>query len=63
MREAIARAGSVLIVGAGPTGLEAAGYIKDKYRDEGKRVGVCQRGRSLLPELDGAHDIAMDACK
>ena len=39
VREEVSSAFSILIVGAGATGLESAGYIKEKYQD--KRVGVC----------------------
>jgi NADH dehydrogenase FAD-containing subunit len=38
---------SVLCVGAGSTGIEMAGYLKDSFPD--KKVGICQRGNILLP--------------
>ena len=52
-RAEIEAAGKVLIAGAGATGLEAAGYIKEKFPD--KQVGVCLRGKTLLPYVTGAH--------
>ena len=54
VRNAIQEAGSVLCVGAGPTGLETAGYLKEKYPD--KTVGVCLRGKTLLPAYNGGHE-------
>jgi NADH dehydrogenase FAD-containing subunit len=54
-REKMAAASSILCVGAGPTGLETAGYLKEFYPD--KRVGICQRGPKLLPQFANAHDI------
>jgi len=47
-----------LIAGAGATGLESAGYIKEKYPDH--KVGVCLRGKTLLPYIANAHK-AVDA--
>ena len=61
MREEMSKASSILCVGAGPTGLETAGYLKEYYPD--KRVGICQRGQKLLPAFDNAHDILMAELK
>jgi thioredoxin reductase len=47
------KASSILCVGAGPTGLETAAYLKEYYPE--KRVGICQRGPKLLPLFEGAH--------
>ena len=55
IREEMAKASSILCVGAGPTGLETAGYLKEFYPD--KKIGICQRGPKLLPAFDNAHDI------
>ena len=55
IREDMNKASSILCVGAGPTGLETAGYLKEYYPD--KRIGICQRGQKLLPAFDNAHDI------
>jgi len=38
LREDIKKAKSVLCIGAGPTGVESAGYLKDAYPD--KTIGV-----------------------
>lgn len=53
VREEIKAAKSVLIVGAGATGLETAGYMKEKFPDH--KIGICLRGNTLLPYLDGVH--------
>lgn len=55
IREEMAKASSILCVGAGATGLETAGYLKEFYPD--KKIGICQRGPKLLPAFDNAHDI------
>lgn len=46
----------MLCIGGGPTGVEAASYIKETYID--KRVGLCQKGDKLIPDHPGAHDVA-----
>jgi hypothetical protein len=48
-------ASSILCVGAGPTGLESAGYLKEFYPE--KKIGICQRGAKLLPVFEGAHEM------
>jgi pyruvate/2-oxoglutarate dehydrogenase complex dihydrolipoamide dehydrogenase (E3) component len=48
-------ASSILCVGAGPTGLETAAYLKEFYPD--KKVGICQRGPKLMPAFENAHGI------
>ena len=40
------QADSVLIVGGGSTGVETAGYVKNKFPS--KKVSICQRGGQLL---------------
>jgi len=54
VRKAINEAPSILCVGAGPTGLETAGYLKERFPD--KTVGVALRGKTLLPSYNGGHD-------
>lgn len=44
----------MLIVGGGATGLESAAYIAEKYGEKVK-VGICQKGKYLLPGIPGAH--------
>ena len=39
IREEMKAASSILCVGAGPTGLETAGYLKEFYPE--KKVGIC----------------------
>ena len=55
VRKKIKAAKSILCVGAGPTGLETAGYLKEKY--PGTKIGICQRGPKLLPAFEGASDM------
>lgn len=52
-REKLKASKSILCVGAGATGLESACYIKETWPD--KKVGVCQRGNTMIPDLPGAH--------
>lgn len=54
VRDQISSSGSVLIGGAGATGLESAGYIKGK--NPNLKVGVCLRGKKILPYVKNAHD-------
>jgi len=56
VRDDVSAANSVLCVGAGPTGLESAGWIKDNYPN--KTVGVALRGRAILATINGAHSVA-----
>lgn len=44
------------MVGAGPTGVEAATYMAEKKMEDLGRVGLCCRGDKLLPDIEGAHD-------
>lgn len=60
-RGEIEAAGKVLIAGAGATGLEAAGYIKERFPD--KEIGVCLRGKTLLPYVKGGHKLCDDYMK
>jgi len=48
-----------LIVGCGATGLESAGWLKDKYPS--KKIACCQRGKVLFPNYPGAHDVVLQA--
>ena len=59
IRDDLAKANYILIVGCGPTGLESAGWLKDKYPS--KKIAVCQRGKVLFPNYPGAHDVALRA--
>ena len=59
IRDDLAKANSILIVGCGATGLESAGWLKDKYPS--KKIAVCQRGKVLFPNFPGAHDVALQA--
>lgn len=56
IRNEIRRSETIMCVGAGPTGVETAGYIKEKY--PAKNVAICQKGDKLLPKIPGAHDFA-----
>lgn len=47
---------SILCIGAGETGLETAGWMKEAYPD--KVIGVSMRGDTILRGVDGAHKIA-----
>jgi NADH dehydrogenase FAD-containing subunit len=56
VRDAIAAAKSVLCIGAGDTGLETAGWLKEQYPDKG--VGISMRGETILKGVKGAHKVA-----
>lgn len=56
VREDIKAASSVLCVGAGPAGVEAAGWIKEVYPE--KTVGICMRGDKILARFNNAHAVA-----
>ena len=47
---------SILCIGAGETGLETAGWMKEAYPD--KVIGVSMRGTTILRGVDGAHEVA-----
>ena len=55
-REAISRARSVLVVGGGATGCEAAGYLAEHQCPKGVRIGLCHRSDKLIPAFAGAHE-------
>jgi NADH dehydrogenase FAD-containing subunit len=48
---------SILCIGAGETGLETAGWMKEHYPD--KVIGVAMRGTTILRGVDGAHQVAV----
>lgn len=52
---------SILCVGAGPTGIESAAYLKESFPS--KRVVLCQRGKVLLRDFNGGHDKVMAQLK
>ena len=60
-REKLKAAKSILCIGAGATGCESACYIKDTWPK--KKVGICQRGNVMMPDIEGAHDIIKDYMK
>ena len=53
MAKKVREASSILCIGSGATGIESCSYIKELYPD--KKVGICQRGKTLLPNSSGAH--------
>lgn len=57
----IKEAKSVLLVGAGSNGVELAPFIKYSYPE--KKVTLCHRGSTILPQLKGAHETAMAELK
>jgi NADH dehydrogenase FAD-containing subunit len=59
--EKVKESQTVLCVGAGPTGLETAGYIKETYPE--KRVAVCLRGEKLMPSYFKAHNVVEKVLK
>lgn len=50
-RQQFKNAESILVVGGGVTGIEAAGYLCE----QGKKVGLVHRGDTLLKTIKGAH--------
>lgn len=52
-KEKLRNAESILVVGAGPTGIETVCYLKEKAPT--KKIGLCLRGDKLLPGVEGAH--------
>jgi len=55
-RLAIKNAQSVLVIGGGATGVEAAGYLAEFQVPKGVKVGICHSGDKLLPTIQGAHN-------
>ncbi len=37
------------------TGIESSAWAKEKYPN--KKIGICQRGKLLLPAINGAHQL------
>lgn len=60
-REKLKGAKSILCVGAGATGCESACYMKEAWPD--KKIGICQRGDKLMPDIKGAHYIILAEMK
>ena len=60
-REKLKKSNSILCIGAGTTGVETASYLKETWPD--KKIGVCQRGSVMVPEIPGAHAIIDDILK
>lgn len=56
-REKLKASKSILCVGAGANGVETASWLKENWPD--KKVGICQRGNTMMPEIEGAHDILL----
>ena len=56
VRAAMKETPSILCIGAGETGLETAGWMKEAYPE--KVIGVCMRGDTILRGVDGAHKVA-----
>lgn len=54
-REKLKAANSILCIGAGATGCESACYLKDTWPD--KKIGICQRGNVMMPDIPGAHEL------
>ena len=61
VREDINAASSVLVVGGGPAGVEAAGWIKEVHPE--KTVGIAMRGQTLLTRFNNAHAVAENILK
>lgn len=53
VRKDMKETASILCIGAGETGLETAGWMKEHYPE--KEIGVCMRGDTILRGVDGAH--------
>ena len=54
-RLAISTAKSVLVLGGGATGVEAAGYLAEKQTPNGVKIGLLHNNDILLPRIKGAH--------
>jgi NADH dehydrogenase FAD-containing subunit len=61
MRESVKQAKSILCIGAGPTGVQSASYIKENYPN--KQVGIALRGNTILARLHNAHPLAEQILK
>jgi len=55
MQAKVRESNDIMVVGGGPAGIESAGYLKEKY--PGKNIGICLRGKTLLKDVLGAHEI------
>lgn len=60
-REKLKAAKSILCIGAGPTGLETAAYMKEEWKD--KKIGVCQRSKTMMPMFEGMHELILEELK
>jgi len=56
VKDKIAASKSVLCIGAGDTGVETAGWLKENNPD--KVIGICMRGDTILKAIKGAHKVA-----
>jgi NADH dehydrogenase FAD-containing subunit len=56
VKESISNSKSILCIGAGDTGLETAGWLKESYPH--KVIGVSMRGDTILKAVKGAHKLA-----
>lgn len=61
VRKDMKETASILCIGAGETGLETAGWMKEHYPS--KVIGVCMRGSTILRGVDGAHQVAENHLK
>ena len=52
----IKAAKSVLCIGAGATGIETAGWLKEFYPK--KVIGISMKGEKILKNVKGAHEVA-----
>jgi apoptosis-inducing factor 2 len=56
-RQKVLDANGILIIGGGPTGIEAAGYIAEKFPN--KKVGIIEMAPKLVGPIKGAHEKVM----
>ena len=56
-RKEIAAAKSVLVVGGGATGVEAAGYLAEFKCNKGVKIGLYHSSSTLVPQIEGAHAV------
>lgn len=61
-RKKIHEAKSILIVGAGLTGVETAGYLAKNFGKE-KKIGIIHGGKEILPAIKGGHDKSIELVK